>query len=100
MVLYGGSKIAARRQGQGMTTELKPMSEESFAWYKDNSSPNYARDKVASGEWEGKAGAYGIQGRAGSLVPWISGSFTAVVGLPLAETANLLRGAGYPVDRV
>jgi ribosomal protein S18 acetylase RimI-like enzyme len=35
-----------------VTTELKPMSEETFAWYKTRSSPNYARDKVASGEWE------------------------------------------------
>ncbi len=35
-----------------VTTELKPMSEETFAWYKEHSSPNYARDKVASGEWE------------------------------------------------
>jgi septum formation protein len=47
-----------------------------------------------SGEWRGKAGAYGIQGRAGALIPWISGSFTGVVGLPLAETAQLLRAAG------
>ena len=35
-----------------MTTELKPMSQETFEWYKLHSSPNYARDKVASGEWE------------------------------------------------
>lgn len=48
-----------------------------------------------SDEWRGKAGAYGIQGRAGALIPWISGSFSAVVGLPLAETANLLAAAGY-----
>lgn len=47
-----------------------------------------------SGEWQGKAGAYGIQGRAGALIPWISGSFTGVVGLPLAETAQLLQAAG------
>lgn len=52
-----------------------------------------------SGEWEGKAGAYGIQGAAGAFVPWISGSFSAVVGLPLAETANLLRAAGYPLGK-
>ena len=50
---------------------------------------------LATGDWQGKAGAYGIQGPAGALVPWISGSFTAIVGLPLAETANLLRAAGY-----
>jgi len=48
-----------------------------------------------SDEWRGKAGGYGIQGRAGAFVPWISGSFSAVVGLPLAETANLLAAAGY-----
>lgn len=54
---------------------------------------------LASGEWRGKAGGYAIQGRAGAFVPWISGSFSAVVGLPLAETATLLAAAGYPVAR-
>lgn len=49
---------------------------------------------LASGEWQGKAGGYGIQGRAGAFIPWISGSFSAVVGLPLAETAALLTAAG------
>ena len=53
---------------------------------------------IRSGEWQGKAGAYGIQGRAGAFVPRINGSFTAIVGLPLADTMNVLRGAGYPVD--
>ncbi|SMX32261.1 Maf family protein [Actibacterium lipolyticum] len=52
---------------------------------------------LRSGEWDGKAGGYGIQGMAGAFVPWISGSFSAVVGLPLAETAGLLQGAGFPV---
>ena len=50
-----------------------------------------------SGDWQGKAGGYGIQGAASALIPWISGSFTGIVGLPLAETANLLRAAGYPL---
>ena len=54
---------------------------------------------LASGEWEGKAGAYAIQGAAGAFVPWISGSFTGIVGLPLAETAALLAAAGWPVWR-
>ncbi|RWR51938.1 septum formation inhibitor Maf [Sinirhodobacter ferrireducens] len=49
---------------------------------------------LASGEWQGKAGGYAIQGRAGAFVPWIQGSFTGVVGLPLAETALLLNAAG------
>ena len=52
---------------------------------------------LASGDWRGKAGGYAIQGPAGAFVPWISGSFSAVVGLPLAETANLLVAAGYPL---
>lgn len=52
---------------------------------------------LATGEWCGKAGGYAIHGLAGALIPWISGSFTGVVGLPLTETANLLRAAGYPV---
>lgn len=52
---------------------------------------------LASGEWRGKAGGYAIQGLAGAFVPWISGSFTGVVGLPVAETAALLHAAGYPV---
>lgn len=52
---------------------------------------------LASGEWRGKAGGYGIQGLAGAFVPWISGSFTGIVGLPLAEIAGLLTAAGYPL---
>ena len=52
---------------------------------------------LASGDWQGKAGGYGIQGLAGAFIPWISGSFTGIVGLPLAETAGLLQAAGYPV---
>ena len=54
---------------------------------------------LATGDWQGKAGGYGIQGPAGALIPWISGSFTGIVGLPLAETAALLQAAGYPVYR-
>lgn len=45
---------------------------------------------LASGEWKGKAGAYAIQGRAAAFIPFISGSHSSVVGLPLAETAQLL----------
>lgn len=52
---------------------------------------------LASGDWQGKAGGYAIQGPAGAFIPWISGSFTAIVGLPLAETAALLNTAGYPL---
>jgi septum formation protein len=52
---------------------------------------------LATGDWQGKAGGYGIQGPAGALIPWIQGSFSAVVGLPLAETAHMLNAAGYPI---
>ncbi len=54
---------------------------------------------LASGEWQGKAGAYGIQGRAGAFIPWISGSYSGIMGLPVAETSALLAGAGWPVWR-
>jgi septum formation protein len=53
---------------------------------------------LSCGEWQGKAGGYAIQGRAGAFIPWISGSFTGIVGLPLVETATLLTAAGYPMQ--
>jgi septum formation protein len=52
---------------------------------------------LASGEWQGKAGAYGIQGRFGAFIPWLQGSFTGVVGLPVAETAQLLQAVGIDI---
>jgi septum formation protein len=67
------------------TVRMKSLSDAEIASY------------LASGDWQGKAGGYGIQGPAGALIPWISGSFTGIVGLPLAETANLLIAAGYPL---
>ncbi|MCE2927843.1 MAG: Maf family nucleotide pyrophosphatase [Rickettsiales bacterium] len=50
---------------------------------------------IASGEWAGKAGGYAIQGQAEAFIPWISGSYSNVVGLPLSETAAMLRAYGY-----
>ena len=55
------------------------------------------RAYLASGDWQGKAGGYAIQGPAGAFIPWIQGSYSAVMGLPLAEAAQLLAAAGYPV---
>ncbi len=46
---------------------------------------------IASGEWQGKAGAYAIQGRAGAFVAHLEGSHSSVMGLPLHETWELLR---------
>ncbi|MGB3166513.1 MAG: Maf family nucleotide pyrophosphatase [Alteraurantiacibacter sp.] len=50
---------------------------------------------IASREWNGKAGGYAIQGMAEALIPWIQGSHSGVVGLPLYETRSLLRAAGF-----
>ena len=49
---------------------------------------------IASNEWQDKAGAYAIQGRAGAFVRQIKGSYSNVVGLALFETANTLKGLG------
>jgi len=64
------------------SVELRELSEEEILRYCDSGEP-----------W-GKAGAYGIQGLAGSFVARIEGSYTGVMGLPLYETAELLRMAG------
>jgi len=50
---------------------------------------------LRSGEWNGKAGGYGVQGLFGKHIVSIIGSYTNIVGLPVYETANLLDGAGY-----
>lgn len=50
---------------------------------------------IAGGDWRDKAGAYGVQGRAGGFVTTLQGSYTAVVGLPLYETLALLDGLGF-----
>ena len=55
---------------------------------------------ISTGDWKGKAGGYAIQGPASAFIPWISGSFSAIVGLPLAETGQLLQTAGYPILQV
>lgn len=52
-----------------------------------------------TGDWQGKAGGYAIQGAAARFIPWIQGSFSAVVGLPLAETAAMLAAIGIQGGR-
>jgi septum formation protein len=59
--------------------------------------PNEVRRYWQSGEPQGKAGAYAIQGRGGTFVEAIMGSYTGVVGLPVFETARLLQAAGLDV---
>ena len=53
---------------------------------------------LASGDWHGKAGGYAIQGMAAAFISQLVGSHSAVVGLPLYETAHLLSGRGYDVQ--
>ena len=62
-------------------------------------SLNEVEAYLASGEWRGKAGGYAIQGLAGAFVERLVGSYSTVVGLPLAETAALLGGEGYHIHR-
>ena len=57
---------------------------------------NVERDNyLADGEWQGKAGGYAVQGRAAAFVRQINGSYSNVVGLPLFETVQALKGLGW-----
>ena len=95
-------KLSGRRHR--VITSVAVKSDKGF-WQKD--SVSQVRMKrlsdaevngyLATGDWQGKAGGYGIQGPAAMFIPWISGSYTSIVGLPLAETAALLQTAGQPV---
>ncbi|KPP99789.1 nucleoside triphosphate pyrophosphatase [Marinobacter sp. HL-58] len=72
---------------------LVAVTDVRFRWLSDEEIDAY----VATGEPMDKAGGYGIQGRGGIFVEELRGSYSAVVGLPLRETAELLADAGYPV---
>lgn len=54
---------------------------------------------IASGEWQGKAGGYGIQGLAGTFVTFINGSYSNIVGLSLYDTMVMLNGNGLDLPR-
>ena len=71
------------------------ISEVRFAALSADDIENY----VATGEPFGKAGAYAIQGRGGAFIEHLSGSYSGVMGLPLFETARLLRGFGVTFSR-
>ena len=84
LALPGGARRA--RLGLGVVGFKRLSAEEIDAY-------------VRSGEGLGKAGGYAIQGLAAAFVDHVAGSYSAVVGLPLYETATLLQGAGYPLWR-
>lgn len=86
--VYGGVCVLApdgrRSQRVVMTVvRMKRLTEREQAAY------------LASGEWQGKAGGYAIQGRAAAFIPMINGSYSNVVGLPLVEVIGLLEGLGW-----
>jgi septum formation protein len=84
--------VALAAPGQTLRTRvvetmiaMKRLSDEEIDFY------------AGHGEWRGKAGGYALQGYGEVYVRYISGSYSNVVGLPLAETRNLLKAAGYPI---
>lgn len=87
-VLTGVAVVA-----DGQTRTRVSESRVSFKVLSDQEIAAY----VASGEWRGKAGGYGIQGRAAAFVRQIVGSHSSIVGLPLFETTQLLTGVGWRV---
>ena len=67
------------------TLKMKRLSEDEKKYY------------LLSDEWKGKAGGYSIQGAASYFFPFISGSYSNVVGLPLTETVGMLIGIGFKI---
>ncbi|MGJ8588126.1 MAG: Maf family protein [Yoonia sp.] len=80
--------LAVKRGAQVWTKDVQ--STVAFKQLSDTEVNAY----LASDDWRGKAGGYAIQGPAGAFIPWINGSYTGIVGLPLTETAGLLTAAG------
>lgn len=84
-VLTGVVVIAGEREASEVVltrVRFLPMTAAEIAWY------------VGTGEAHGKAGAYGIQGRAARFIDWLEGSWSNVVGLPVATVAQLLKKVG------
>jgi septum formation protein len=86
------TRVALAIPGKGIRDRLgetmiamKPLSAEEIDYY------------ASHGEWRGKAGGYALQGYGEVYVRHIAGSYSNVVGLPLAETRVLLKSAGYPL---
>ncbi len=77
----------------GGEASARSLSEVTFAALDDATIEAY----LASGEWQGKAGGYAIQGRAAAFIAHLSGSYSGVMGLPLFETAALLRRHGVTI---
>ena len=85
-VVSAVSLVSAGREAQAVS-----VSQVTFGTLDEDMIQAY----IAGGEWQGKAGGYAIQGIAQAFIAHLSGSYSGVMGLPLYETAELLRGFGY-----
>lgn len=88
-VVYGG--IAIRAPGAEKTVSRLVSTAVRFKRLEKQDIDSY----IASGEWKGKAGGYAIQGRAAAFVPFLSGSYSNVVGLSVYDTIQILNGMGF-----
>jgi len=86
-VISALSLVSASREAMAVS-----VSEVTFAELDDADIEAY----LATGEWQDRAGAYAIQGRAQAFIAHLSGSYSGVMGLPLYETAQLLRKFAVP----
>jgi len=84
LALYNGRKREIDCRSVSSNVSFAPLSAGEIEWYLD------------SGDWEGVAGAYKIQGLSSCFITGISGSFSSIVGLPLREFYAMLRDNGYP----
>ncbi|HEX2083640.1 MAG TPA: Maf family protein [Xanthomonadaceae bacterium] len=96
LVISAVSLISANREVQAVS-----RSEVTFAELGEDELEAY----LAGGEWRGRAGAYAIQGTAQAFISHLSGSYSGVMGLPLYETARLLRefgvvAEGFPAEGI
>lgn len=77
--------LGVRLRDSVTTVQVKRLSDAEISAY------------IRSGDWKGKAGGYAIQGPFAAFVPWIQGSYSGVMGLPVAEASALLTAAGLPL---
>jgi septum formation protein len=84
VALFNGRNKSIDCRSVVSTVTFSPLSEAEIEWY------------LNTGEWQGVAGAYKIQGLASCLISCITGSYTSIVGLPMYEFYVMLRENGYP----
>jgi septum formation protein len=84
VALFNGRKNSVDCRSVVSTVTFSPLSEAEIDWY------------LNTGEWQGVAGAYRIQGIASCLISRIRGSYSSIVGLPMHEFYVMLRENGYP----